>query len=72
MDLGPRIRRARKAAKKSQVAVARELGVSPSTIAGWEIGTHTPRLARLDAVADALGVTVADLLGSGRRKARAA
>lgn len=56
------IKTARKRAGLSQVQLAQKLGVSPSTVAAWELGTHSMRTARLQQVARALGVKVSKLL----------
>lgn len=46
----------------SQVQLAAKLGVAPSTVAGWELGTHSVRVARLPQLARVLRVQVAKLL----------
>lgn len=50
------IRAARKARGLTQVELAEQLGVSQSTVAGWESGRRTVELARLYDVCSALGL----------------
>lgn len=46
----------------TQEQLAERLGVDQGTIAHWELGTRQPRLASLQAWADALGLPVSDLI----------
>lgn len=46
-----------------QKELAARLGVSQSTLAGWEKSTW-PRHGRLEQIADALGTTVAKLVAA--------
>lgn len=62
MQISKAIRRARKAAGLTQLQLARSIGVVPSTVAGWELGTHAFRMQRLSQLAQALGLSVAELL----------
>ena len=41
--------------KKSQKELAQEIGVKPSSLSRLESGTHTPSIAFLAKIADALG-----------------
>lgn len=59
---GQAIRRERKAAGLSQAALAERIGVAQPTIVRWEDGTRAPDVNALSAVAEALGVSAADLL----------
>lgn len=52
---------ARMKAGLTQVELAKKLRVAPSTVAGWELGTHSVRSTRLPQLARALGVPVAKL-----------
>lgn len=61
MKLPANLRKARKAAGLSQAALAKKLKVSTGTVGGWETGEHAIRHKRLPKVAEALGVTVAEL-----------
>ena len=56
------IKTARERRGLSQIQLAEKLGVSPSTVAGWELGTHSVRTARLARLARVLGVPVTKLL----------
>ena len=60
--IGPNIKRARKAAKLTQEQLGRKVGVGLQTVARWEQGRLTPRLANVYAVAAALKVSAGDLL----------
>lgn len=59
---GARLQRLRIRKGLSQSDIAAHLGVSAPSISGWEKGRTRPKHARLDALADLLGVTLADLL----------
>lgn len=56
------LKQARERAGLSQVQLAEKLGVAPSTVAGWELGTHSVRTKRLSQLARVLRVRVAKLL----------
>lgn len=47
----------------SQEAVARGLGISRSTLAGWEVGTREPGIDKLKAIANFYHCTLDYLLG---------
>ncbi|MCR4341888.1 MAG: helix-turn-helix domain-containing protein [Gemmatimonadaceae bacterium] len=49
--LGERLRVARKEAKFTIARLARELGVDPRTVAGWQSGRSAPSLDRLIKIA---------------------
>ncbi len=53
---------ARDAKGMSQADLAKKLGVVPSTVAGWELGTHGIRMGRLKDIAKVLGVPVSRLV----------
>ena len=61
--------RLRRAAGLTQQELALKAGVSSLVIGKIERGEVDPRLATLTAIADALGVTVVDLLEDSRRTA---
>jgi transcriptional regulator with XRE-family HTH domain len=63
MKLPKALRAARESAGLSQAELAAKLDVAPSTVAGWELGTHNPRLDKLAAISKVTGVEVAELLG---------
>jgi transcriptional regulator with XRE-family HTH domain len=64
--IGDRIRRARRAAKLSQTALAERVGVTASAVAQWEHPDGTsPVLSRLQAIATATAVSF-EWLATGR------
>jgi transcriptional regulator with XRE-family HTH domain len=56
------LKQARARAGLSQVELAKLLRVAPSTVAGWELGTHSVRAKRLSQLARVLRVKVTELL----------
>lgn len=56
------IRELRKAKRLSQQELAVKIGVDRSTIAKWEIGTHSPRTNKLRHLADILDCPLEALL----------
>jgi transcriptional regulator with XRE-family HTH domain len=56
----------------TQEQLAERLGVDQGTIAHWELGTRQPRLAKLQAWADALGWPVAKLFAKKENGPKAA
>ncbi|MET9735630.1 helix-turn-helix transcriptional regulator [Streptomyces sp. NPDC006458] len=56
-----RLRVARSLAGMDQEQLGQRAGVSQPTISGWECGRHTPRPFYVGRLAQALGVSVADL-----------
>lgn len=61
--IGSNIAEARKRAGLSQSELARNLGIKPQSVQQWEKGTAAPRINRLGAVAQVLGVTLESLTG---------
>lgn len=57
-----RIREARKAAKMTQIELAKLIGVTHATLSRYESGAIDPPSSQLQAIADALGVDVGKLL----------
>lgn len=55
--LGERMKEARKAAKKTQMEVAKAIGVSESTYCGYEIGKRQPDALKIGAIASFLHVS---------------
>ena len=53
----------RKRKGMTQEALSRASGIHRVTIAKYETGTSSPRLSNLEKLAEALGVTVSELLG---------
>ena len=69
MTLGARIRQARQTAGLSQAELADTLGITRSACSQWESDQGTgPRRARLEALAEALGVSYT-WLATGRENA---
>jgi transcriptional regulator with XRE-family HTH domain len=64
--LGARLRRLRRAAGHKQATLAARSGLSRSVIASIEIGRRgkRPNVSTLQALADVLGLTPAQLVGS--------
>jgi transcriptional regulator with XRE-family HTH domain len=62
MQLGEKIRRARKAQGLTQRRLAAKIGIWPAVLCHWEIGARTPNVDNLMRVAIALGVPAASLL----------
>lgn len=61
--IGAAIASARRGRKLSQERLAHLVGVSRGTIQNWERGTHTPGVDDVWRIADALDVTVDELIG---------
>jgi len=59
--LGDRIRFARLMKRWNQTRLAKEIGCSRNTIAGWENSLHYPSPVLLGALANALAVDVEEL-----------
>ncbi len=61
-QIGARLREAREFADLPQKAAAAKLGVKPTTLAGWESGTHAPRTVSLHRMARVYGCSADFLL----------
>ena len=57
------LRRLREAAGLTQVELSAMVGVTQSALSAWEIGSATPSLSNAERVADALSVSLDELLG---------
>ncbi|MGB3328046.1 MAG: helix-turn-helix transcriptional regulator [Thermomicrobiales bacterium] len=55
------IRQFREELGLTQLQLANELGVTPSTIYNWERGTHEPKASQLKAMAMLFGVRMDDI-----------
>ncbi|HUT88731.1 MAG TPA: helix-turn-helix transcriptional regulator [Thermoguttaceae bacterium] len=66
MDLGDRIRTARKKAGLSQMEVWTQIGIYPSMLSRIESGKQEPTLSTLRRLAELLGVDLGALLASKR------
>ena len=64
-NLGIRLQRLRKERGLTLAQVAGQLGVSKPTVWAWERGRARPIEERIDALAEALGVTRSDLMATG-------
>lgn len=79
MAIHEELLRLRRARRRRQVDVAREIGVSPDTYRRWELGKFQPRADQLVKLASVLGTTEERLLhpeevakhGEGRKGATA-
>jgi len=56
------IRRARKAAQKTQAELATILGVSKTAVVHWETGVNEPSLVKKVELSELLGIRLSDLL----------
>ena len=61
--LGRRIAGARRQARITQNDLARHVGVTAQAVSKWEQGRSCPDIAILDEIADALGISLFELLG---------
>ena len=59
--LGQILGRRREALRLTRSELAHRVGVSPSTIANWELGYRVPRVQQLSALASTLSVAVSEL-----------
>lgn len=62
-DLGARIKARRKEMDLSQSDVATVVGVTPGAVGHWEAGISQVELARIPLLAEALGTSVAYIVG---------
>ena len=72
MTFGDRVRTYRKAKGLTQEALAKAIGVSKTTITGYELGYREPDVEKIKLLSDALGVTGDDLLNTGFSKVKKA
>lgn len=72
MTFGDRVRNYRKAQGLTQEALAKAIGVSKTTITGYELGYREPDVEKIKLLSDALGVTGDDLLNTGFSKVKKA
>lgn len=66
VEIGRRISRLRKEKDMTQPALADLMGVSFQAVSNWERGASMPDIGKLPELAQALGVSVDELLGGGR------
>jgi transcriptional regulator with XRE-family HTH domain len=67
LEIGPRLRTARKSRKISVRALAQRTGFSPSFLSQVELGQSSPSLASLQRICEALEVDLPDLLRNPRQ-----
>lgn len=65
--LGRKIADARRDAGLTQNDLARRVGVTAQAVSKWEQGRSCPDIAILDEIADALGISLFELLGMDGR-----
>lgn len=65
MDVGVRIREARKDQKLTQAEVAQKAGIAINSLRLYEAGKRQPRLEQLRQIAIALGTSVSELVEPG-------
>lgn len=61
--LGRKIADARRDAGITQTVLAKRVGVTAQAVSKWEQGRSCPDIAILDEIADALGISLFELLG---------
>lgn len=62
-NLGKKIACARRSCGMTQTELAQMVGVTAQAVSKWERGSSCPDISILDEVANALGVSVSELLG---------
>ena len=62
-NLGKKIASVRKKAKLTQSDLASRVGVTAQAVSKWERGNACPDIAILDEIANALGISLSELLG---------
>ena len=68
MTMGEQIKEARKKKNIAQMDLAKMLGVNQTMISQWERGTSNPKLTTLHRIAEALEVSIYELLGDNERE----
>ena len=66
-NLGRKIADARRSANLTQNSLAAKVGVTAQAVSKWEQGKSCPDIAILDEIADALGISLFELLGMDER-----
>ena len=67
IGLGKKIAEARRKSGITQSALAVRVGVTAQAVSKWEQGRSCPDIAILDEIADALGISLIELLGMDER-----
>lgn len=63
LTIGQAIKKARKAKKFTQAKLERKAGLSRASISHWENDLVSPNIINVITIADALGVTLDELVG---------
>ena len=63
MTIGESIRKARKEKGIKQKKLAADIGVTPKVMSFWESGRSFPHIMNCISLADALGITLDELVG---------
>ena len=66
--LGRKIAESRKSLHLTQSGLAARVGVTAQAVSKWEQGRSCPDIAILDEIADALGISLFELLGMEERE----
>lgn len=66
-NLGRKIADTRRHSKLTQNDLAAKVGVTAQAVSKWEQGRSCPDIAILDEIADALGISLIELLGMDER-----
>ena len=68
IKLGRRIAEERRKGGITQNALASRVGVTAQAVSKWETGRSCPDIAILDEIAEALGISLFELLGMEKRE----
>lgn len=63
MTIGQAIKKARKSKGYTQAKIAKKIGVKQSTVSFWETDRFSPTIMLAVCLADALGITLDELVG---------
>jgi len=66
-NLGRKIAESRRHLRLTQSGLAEKVGVTAQAVSKWEQGRSCPDIAILDEIADALGISLFELLGMEER-----
>lgn len=66
-NLGKKIAEVRRRSRLTQNDLAVKVGVTAQAVSKWEQGKSCPDIAILDEIADALGISLFELLGMDER-----
>lgn len=57
---------------KSQIDIVRDLKLNQSTVSSWIVGTHIPRMNKIQLLADYFQISKSDLIEDGTNNEKAA